>query len=110
MFDDAVRTNSSIDRARRYSQCKHLKRSYVKYISGNAYIIYSFWVNPSIKNLYKGVFVLTTEQKMKIINFWNDSDLSDDILRNAVIQSSIDNPMPLNDYRNTVYDKQIKGM
>lgn len=110
LFDDNIRSEQSIDRARRYNTCRYLKRTYTKYISGNPYIVYSFWIDHTIKHLYKGTFTLDANQKLQIAQFWGDSDITQDILTNTIIQSCIEHPMPLADYRTTIAEKQLKGV
>ena len=110
LFDDSIRSEQSIDRARRYNTCRYLKHTYTKYISGNPYIVYSFWINPAIKHLYKGTFTLDANQKLQIAQFWGVSDITQDVLTNTIIQSCIEHPMPLADYHTTIAEKQLKGV
>jgi hypothetical protein len=103
VFDDTVRTEESIDRARRYARSPYLKNTYVKYISGNAYCVYSFWVSNDIKKLYNGIFTLTAEEKYKIAQFWGiSSTVSNSVLTNGLLQYEVSHSMPLADYRRPV--------
>ena len=99
-YNDRIRSKSSIDRARRFDKSPLLKRTYVKYVNGDAYLIYSFWVKPEIGKLYKGIQNITASQKVNVMNFWGqfDRQFSEFLVGNPVIGIDWKHDMPIADY------------
>lgn len=99
MYDESVRNEYSIDRARRFSASPYLKKTYIKYIENKPYIIYSFWVNKEARSIYKGIIQLTTEQKLQICNYWGTVDPICRVVLNNNILTYKGDSMPLEDYK-----------
>ena len=110
VFDDRVRNEYSIERARRYALSTKIKRTYVKYVNGVPYLIYSFWVNSKVKKLYNGIITLDVEQKASILQFWGtfDSDVKA-VMSNEVLTTVVTHAMPLEDYNDVNVLSITKG-
>lgn len=100
VYDDTIRNEFSIERARRFDKSPFLKRTYIKYVKGRPYLVYSFWVKPEIGKLYKGVQNITSEQKVNVINFWGpfDREFSGFLAGNSTIGVDWKHDMPIADY------------
>lgn len=100
VYDDRIRNEFSIERARRFDKSPLLKHTYIKYVDGKAYLIYSFWVKPNIGKLYRGVQNITAEQKVNVINFWGpfDRQFSEFLVGNSTIGVDWKHDMPIADY------------
>ena len=100
VYNDRIRNNYTIDRARRFENSPYIKRKYVKYVNGIPYYVYSFWIKPDIKKLYNGIVCLSTVQKSKILQFWSlFNSIVDKVMANSVLVTDVGHPMPLSDYR-----------
>lgn len=111
VYNDNYRSEYTQDRARRFAFSKDVKRTYIKYVNGIPYYVYSFWIRPTVKKMYDGVIILSTEQKQKIINFWSVfDDISTTILNQQCLTFSIEHKMPLADYNGpSMYDWYIQN-
>ena len=101
-YNADLRTKESIDRARRFSKSKYIRRSYIKYVDNKPLLVYSFWVTPAVKVFYNGILHLTTEQKARILQFWGPLPrFMDEVLSNKTIVADEVHIMPLEDYRSS---------
>ena len=100
VYDDKIRNEFSIERARRFDKSPLLKRTYIKYVDGNPRLVYSFWVKPDIGKLYKGVQNMTASQKVNVMNFWGpfDRQFSEFLVGNSTIGVDWKHDMPIADY------------
>lgn len=99
MYDCSKMNDYTIDRARRFSTFKNIKKTYVKYIDNKAYTIYSFWIPEKLKKLYSGVMILNVEQKASVLQFWSVfSDTTKSVLSNNVLTATVTHTMPLEDF------------
>lgn len=69
-YDDTVRNESSIDRARRFNDCQDIKHRQIKTINGKPIVVYTFWRKPLLKDIHR-CFKLTPDVKVRILQFWN---------------------------------------
>lgn len=99
-YDDKVRNEFSIERARRFDKSPLLKRTYIKYVNGDPYLVYSFWIKPEVGKLYRGVQSITASQKVDVMNFWGpfDEQFSEFLVGNPVISVDWKHDMPIADY------------
>ena len=104
VYDDSKRNNFTEDRARRFAKSPMVKKTYIKYVNGVPYLVYSFWIKPEVKKLYNGILTLSTEQKSKILQFWTILDsIVDTVMTNPVLSLSVGHSMPLEDYREDMF-------
>ena len=99
-YNDKVRNEFSIERARRFDKSPLLKRTYIKYVNGDPYLVYSFWVKPEVGKLYRGIQNITASQKVNVMNFWGpfDKQFSEFLIGNPVIGVEWKHDMPIADY------------
>lgn len=109
VYNDFIRSEKSINRARKFENSGNLKRVYVKCINNKPCIVYSFWIDRTLKKLYDDTFILNSKQKFKVAQFWGASDEIFDIVLDSTIQSSIEHKMPLADYQKSIGEK-LKGI
>lgn len=109
VYNDFIRSEKSINRARKFENSGNLKRVYVKCINNKPCIVYSFWIDRTLKKLYDDTFILNAKQKFKIAQFWGASDEIFDIVLNRTVQSSVEHKMPLADYQKSIGEK-LKGI
>ena len=109
VYNDFIRSEKSINRARKFENSGNLKRVYVKCINNKPCIVYSFWIDRTLKKLYDDTFILNAKQKFKIAQFWGASDEIFDIVLNSTVQSSVEHKMPLADYQKSIGEK-LKGI
>ena len=109
VYNDFIRSEKSINRARKFENSGNLKRVYVKCINNKPCIVYSFWIDRTLKRLYDDTFILNSKQKFKIAQFWGASDEIFDIVLNRTVQSSVEHKMPLADYQKSIGEK-LKGI
>lgn len=109
VYNDFIRSKKSINRARKFENSGNLKRVYVKCINNKPCIVYSFWIDRTLKRLYDDTFILNSKQKFKVAQFWGASDEIFDIVLNRTVQSSVEHKMPLADYQKSIGEK-IKGI
>lgn len=69
-YDADVRSDASIERARRFSSCKDIKYTRLRFIDNKPLLVYTFWCKPELKNI-DGYFRLTSDVKVRILQFWN---------------------------------------
>lgn len=111
MYDEELRNEYSMDRARRFSASPYLKKMYIKFVNHKPYVIYSFWVNKEASKIYDGVFHLTPEQKMHICNYWGIVDpICNAILNDSVFTYKGKVDMPLEDYEPPLLYKSTVGL
>ena len=109
VYNDFIRSEKSINRARKFENSRNLKRVYVKCINNKPCIVYSFWIDRTLKKLYDDTFILNAKQKFKVAQFWGASDEIFDIVLNRTVQSSVEHKMPLADYQKSIGEK-LKGI
>lgn len=109
VYNDFIRSEKSINRARKFENSGNLKRVYVKCINNKPCIVYSFWIDRTLKRLYDGVFILNAKQKFKVAQFWGASDEIFDIVLGSTVQSTVEHKMPLADYQKSIGEK-LKGI
>lgn len=109
VYNDFIRSEKSINRARKFENSGNLKRVYVKCINNKPCIVYSFWIDHTLKRLYDGVFILNAKQKFKVAQFWGASDEIFDIVLGSTVQSTVEHKMPLADYQKSIGEK-LKGI
>lgn len=109
VYNDFIRSEKSINRARKFENSGNLKRVYVKCINNKPCIVYSFWIDRTLKRLYDDTFILNSKQKFKVAQFWGASDEIFDIVLNRTVQSSVEHKMPLADYQKSIGEK-LKGI
>lgn len=109
VYNDFIRSEKSINRARKFENSGNLKRVYVKCINNKPCIVYSFWIDRTLKKLYDDTFILNAKQKFKVAQFWGASDEIFDIVLNRTVQSSVEHKMPLADYQKSIGEK-LKGI
>lgn len=93
------------NRIRRLESSKYLKRIYVKYIDGQPYYIYSFWIKPEVKKFYSGVVNLSTVQKAKVLQFWGPCKTVESLLENYTSTFDVYHPMKPEDFRESAFNK-----
>lgn len=107
VYDDTKRNDFVTDRMRRFEKSKYIKRSYVKYVNNNPYFIYSFYIKPEVKKLYSGIMSLNTVQKAQILQFWGPFDTTvNSLLSNQALVFDTEHLMPLEDYRESPFEKK----
>lgn len=109
VYNDFIRSEKSINRARKFENSGNLKRVYIKCINNKPCIVYSFWIDRTLKRLYDGVFILNAKQKFKVAQFWGASDEIFDIVLGSTVQSTVEHKMPLADYQKSIREK-LKGI
>ena len=109
VYNDFIRSEKSINRARKFENSGNLKRVYIKCINNKPCIVYSFWIDRTLKKLYDDTFILNSKQKFKVAQFWGASDEIFDIVLNSTVQSSVEHKMPLADYQKSIGEK-LKGI
>lgn len=99
VYDENVHNEYTESRARRFSMCSKLKKTYIKYVNNKPLKIYSFWVSPEVKKFYNGVLSLNADQKIRILKFWGfgNSDINT-MLNGNVIHTKVEHSIPLEDY------------
>lgn len=100
VYNDKVRSKTSIERARRFDKSPLLKHTYVKYVNGDPLLVYSFWIKSDIGKLYKGIQNITASQKVNVMNFWGtfDKQFSEFLVGNSTIGVDWKHDMPIADY------------
>lgn len=100
VYNDKIRNKTSIERAIRFDKSPLLKRTYIKYVNGDPFLVYSFWVKPDIGKLYKGIQNITASQRVNVINFWGpfDRQFSEFLVGNSTIGVDWKHDMPIADY------------
>ena len=113
VYDDSVRTEESMDTARRINNQENVKRKYIRYVEGKPLMVYSYWVNPLLEDLFfKNSVSFSVKQKLKILQFWGTSD--EEILDAILVPSYVyhtpetkwmpENTIPSEDYRAELVD------
>lgn len=100
VYNDKIRNKTSIERAIRFDKSPLLKRTYIKYVNGDPFLVYSFWVKPDIGKLYKGIQNITASQRVNVMNFWGtfDKQFSEFLVSNSTIGVDWKHDMPIADY------------
>lgn len=100
VYNDKIRNKTSIERAIRFDKSPLLKRTYIKYVNGDPFLVYSFWVKPDIGKLYKGIQNITASQRVNVMNFWGtfDKQFSEFLVGNSTIGVDWKHDMPIADY------------
>lgn len=109
VYDDSIRSEKSINRARKFEKSRNLKRVYITHINNKPCIVYSFWIDRTLKKLYDGVFALNAQQKFKVAQYWGASDEIFNIVLDCTLQSTVKHKMPLADYQKSI-GEQLKGI
>lgn len=100
VYDADLRNNSTIDRARRFDKSKKVRYSYIKFVNGKAWLVYSYWIGPEIKKMYTDNLHLTPEQKFHIAEWWgSDKVISRRVLMENSFVVDCTRSMPAEDYR-----------
>lgn len=103
VYNDRLRSDDVAEMSRRFSKSKHLRRTYIKLVNNIPYYFYVFNVPWQLKKLLSGVMNLTTEQKVRILQFWGGSDeVVDFVLSNPVIAIGTEHKAPLRDVRHEI--------
>lgn len=105
MYKNDKHNEYTENRIRRLEASKNLKRIYVKYIGGQAYYIYSFWVKPEIKKLYSGIINLSTAQKAQVLQFWGLCETVTSLLENHTCVFNVQHSMTPEDFRESAFNK-----
>lgn len=109
VYNDSIRSEKSINRARKFENSGNLKRVYIKRINNKPCIVYSFWIDSTLKKLYEDTFMLNAKQKFKVAQYWGASDEIFNIVLDRTIQSAVEHKMPLADYQKSIMEK-LKGI
>lgn len=108
MVNDTIRTNKSIEFARKLSKSVNLHSEYCKIIDGVPYRIYDFYVPFTLKKMENGLITPTYEQRTKIIDFWGFmEDISCLLISNYSVMVETDNAIPLEDEMTYAFEKLI---
>ena len=102
-YDDSVRSEQSIDRARRFDKCRDIKRKMLRTIDNKPLVVYVFWCKPTLKDINR-CLKLTSSDKIRILQFWNFSDDTRDVFNLRYCQLQ-DTYLPAADYRPMFTDK-----
>lgn len=110
-YDSTIRNEYTAKRSERFNRSHNLKRKYIKIVNNKAIMVYVFWVTPEIKKFYNGVLVFTSEQKTKILRFWEfENDVANTVLNNSVIHTNVKHSVPLEDYNESFWDSEDGGI
>lgn len=102
-FDNRIRNEYTKDLAIRLSKSMNVKNTYIKIIDTKPYCVYSFYVNPEVKQYYNTTVNMPIKHKMKFIKFWSDLDsFVEQICSTVAIQLNHDEKLPLEDYRPSI--------
>lgn len=105
-FDNAIRNDYTKDLSIRLSKSLNVKDIYTKRVNNKSYYIYSFYVNPEIKKYYSRTICMPMSHKMKFIKMWTEMDkFAEQICSNTTLQIENDEPLPLEDYQKSTFDK-----
>ena len=100
MYDMDVNNEHSVKRYNKFDYNRSIKGRYVKIINKKHYLVYKFWLNPTIRKFYDyPVISLNKDQKLKVLQFYGaDDPIIDIILSNESLINVIKHETPLNDY------------
>lgn len=108
MVNDTIRTNKSIEFARKLSKSINLHSEYCKIIDGVPYRIYDFYVPFTLKKMESGLLMPTYEQRTKIIDFWGFmEDISCLLISNYSVMVETNDAIPLEDEMTYAFEKLI---
>lgn len=108
MIDDTVRTQESIELAKKLSKSINLRSEYCKIINNIPYRIYDFYIPASVRKMNTGVITPEYNQRTKIISFWGfQEDISRMLIGNFGVMVNINHSIPLEDEMSSVFEKLL---
>lgn len=109
MYDDSVRTQQSIETARKLNSLNTVIHVSSRTINNKNYIIYQFFTDSDIKKLLGSYVNLNAKEKIKIIKFWNNYDeVFEKLLSNSILGFEGNLSIPPADY-NGSYSEYIEN-
>lgn len=106
LFDENIHNDYTEEMHSRLQQSKMLKRWYTKRINNIPYCVYSFWLSPEVRKMFKDkVVYLNFDQKQIVQNYWSKFDKDvEDIVNSVLITVPIED-MPLEDYTASLWEQ-----